>query len=105
MTVTYAQALGNSRSTGGTIAIYTMGVAVHNVRFSRLQSSSANVAQTGSLELGPSDPIRARDAANSVDVTLLKKWTGAGETRRAQLGDVWGAAGLGPIEAPSFVAD
>src|SRR5258707_8407794 len=79
-TLTYAQALGNSTSSGGTVAVYTMGLAGHDVRFNRLQSSSANVAQTGSLELGPSDPIKARDPANSVDGTLLKKRTGAGES-------------------------
>jgi hypothetical protein len=104
-TLTYAQGLGNSTSSGGTVAVYTMGLAGHDVRFNRLQSSSTNVAQTGSIELGPADPIKARDLANSVDVTLLKKWTGAGESRRAQLGDVWGAAALGSIEAPSFVAN
>lgn len=101
---TYNQNGANASSSGGTAALYVAGMAGHTWRFNRLQSTSSNPAQTGSIQLGPADPIKARDVSAGVDVILLKKGSSVSGGARAQIGDTWGAEALGVFYAPSFVS-
>jgi len=89
-TISYASTGTGSFTSGSVqlwVPIFTPGG--HKIIFNALQSSSANAAQNGSIELGPSDPINSYDVANSYTVTLIQKNTNSalGDTRAAQIGD------------------
>ena len=96
---------GTYTVTGGYGSIFALYPAGHTQMFARLESTTANPAQSGSIRFAAADKLKARDGtqASGVDVTLIQKWTGAGDTKRAQVGDTYGAVVPGPLEAQGSV--
>jgi hypothetical protein len=92
-TISYASA-GVGNQTSGSVNAFTLGIAAQKFRFQSMQSTSANCANTGSIQLCAPDPITSHDVAANVDVTLIKKNSDSSvaPTAAAQLGDaIYGA--------------
>jgi hypothetical protein len=93
-TISYA-GTGTASFTSGSVSLYMPAdsAGAHKRQFNSLHSSSANSAQNGSLQFGPSDTITSYDTSHGYQVQLLEKNTsaGLGDTRGALVGDpTWG---------------
>lgn len=87
-TISYTSA-GTGTRTSGTVNLFALGIHGQKTLFDSFHSTSANAANQGSFQLGPSDSIYSHDVTNNYDTLLLTKNTNAAvaDTRAAQIGD------------------